>query len=106
VNNVDALGCGGPGHPDPVALWETVRKRKHALDLGNAVMPSHGAQMKMCTTEEEVAANLQPANHVYRTKEGCYLCTIVCAGIPTLETVPIVHIVYPMTLEMTLSLWS
>jgi hypothetical protein len=58
VNNIDAPGYGGPGRPDPVALWETVRKRKHALDLGNAVMPSHGAQMKMCTTEEEVAANL------------------------------------------------
>jgi glyoxylase-like metal-dependent hydrolase (beta-lactamase superfamily II) len=56
VSNIDAPGYGGPGRPDPVALWETVHKRKHALDLGNAVMPSHGAQMKMCMTEEEVAA--------------------------------------------------
>jgi hypothetical protein len=42
----------GAGRPDPVALWECVLKRKHALDVGNAVMPSHG--VKLCATEQDV----------------------------------------------------
>lgn len=35
-------------------IWREVLKRKHALDLGNAVMPVHGRELKMCTTPEEV----------------------------------------------------
>lgn len=46
--------CGGPLRPDPAGMWEQVLKRKHALDHGNAVMPSHGANIKMCSTETEV----------------------------------------------------
>ena len=54
VKPFEAPDYGGPGRPDPVALWEAVLKRKHALDHGNAVMPCHGAQMKMCSTDLEV----------------------------------------------------
>jgi hypothetical protein len=45
---------GGPGRPEPDDLWKQVMKRKHALDLGNAVMPSHGTDVKLCTTDEEL----------------------------------------------------
>lgn len=45
---------GGPGRPEPDDLWKQVLKRKHALDLGNAVMPSHGTDVKLCTTKAEV----------------------------------------------------
>jgi hypothetical protein len=55
TKTMEAPGYGGPGRPDPVALWETVLKRKHALDSGNAVMPSHGTQMKMCSTDLDIA---------------------------------------------------
>jgi hypothetical protein len=44
---------GGPsGRPDPAFVWEQVCKRKHALDHGNAVMPAHGDNIKMCATSE------------------------------------------------------
>lgn len=56
TKKMEAPGYGGPGRPDPVALWETVLKRKHALDGGNCVMPSHGAEMKMCSTDEDIDA--------------------------------------------------
>lgn len=45
---------GGPGRPDPVSLWAAVLKRKHALDHGSTVMPSHGDHMKLCSTDAEV----------------------------------------------------
>jgi hypothetical protein len=45
---------GGPGRPDPEELWQQVVKRKHALDLGCTVMPSHGTDIKLCTTIDEV----------------------------------------------------
>ena len=45
---------GGPQRPDPVDMYEHVLKRKHALDHGNAIMPIHGSEMKMCTTDLEV----------------------------------------------------
>jgi hypothetical protein len=45
---------GGPGRPDPTFVWEQVKKRKHALDIGNAVMPVHGDDIKYCTTDVEV----------------------------------------------------
>lgn len=50
----DAPNYGGPGRPDPEALWEAVVKRKHALDHGNAVMPSHGTDLKMCSNDMDV----------------------------------------------------
>lgn len=40
--------------PQPSELWEQVMKRKHALDLGNAIMPVHGRELKMCCTKEDV----------------------------------------------------
>jgi hypothetical protein len=46
---------GGPGRPEPADLWDQVLKRKHALDHGNAVMPSHGTDVKLCTNDTEVA---------------------------------------------------
>lgn len=52
----EAPGYGGPGRPDPEDLWAAVLKRKHALDHGNAVMPSHGTAMKMCSTEEDIVS--------------------------------------------------
>jgi len=47
---------GGPHRPDPTFVWEQVLKRKHALDIGNAIMPVHGDSIKMCTTEDDVNA--------------------------------------------------
>jgi hypothetical protein len=47
-------GCGGALRPDPEEMWKLVLKRKSALDNGNAVMPSHGANVKMCATELQV----------------------------------------------------
>jgi hypothetical protein len=47
--------CGGGGWPDPNDLWEhQVLKRKHALDHGNAVMPAHGSQIKLCSTDADL----------------------------------------------------
>jgi hypothetical protein len=46
-------GWGGPGRPEPLDLWQQVLKRKHALDHGSAVMPSHGT-MQMCSNDLEV----------------------------------------------------
>jgi hypothetical protein len=40
--------------PDPESMYEIVVKRKHALDHGNAVMPSHGTDVKMCATDMDV----------------------------------------------------
>jgi hypothetical protein len=40
------------GRPDPESLWEEVKKRKHALDCGNAIMPAHNKQMKLCTASD------------------------------------------------------
>lgn len=54
TKTMEPPGYGGPGRPDPAALWEVVLKRKHALDIGNAVMPSHGTQMKMCSDDKDV----------------------------------------------------
>lgn len=53
----EAPEYGGPGRPDPVALWEAVLKRKHALDHGNAVMPCHGTAMKLCSTDLDLFAS-------------------------------------------------
>lgn len=47
-------GYGGPNRPDPTDLWQHLLKRKHALDHGNAVMPIHGKDLKMCTTDWEI----------------------------------------------------
>lgn len=46
---------GGPHRPHPEDLFEQVMKRKHALELGEAVVPVHGAQLKQCTTEWDVS---------------------------------------------------
>lgn len=54
TKKMEPPGYGGPGRPDPAALWETVLKRKHALDGGNCVMPSHGTEMKMCSTDADI----------------------------------------------------
>lgn len=55
VKEFQPPGYGGPGRPDPDALFQEVLKRKHALDHGNAVMPSHGANLKLCSNELDVA---------------------------------------------------
>jgi len=49
-----APAYGGPGRPDPDDLFQEVLKRKHALDHGNAVMPSHGTNLKMCSNDMDV----------------------------------------------------
>lgn len=46
---------GGPLRPEPDDMWKAVIKRKHALDHGDAVMPSHGTNMKMCATDTDLA---------------------------------------------------
>lgn len=45
---------GGPGRPDPGHLWEEIKKRKHALDCGNAIMPAHNKEMKLCSNDMDV----------------------------------------------------
>lgn len=45
---------GGPGRPEPDNLRKQVLKRKHALDHGNAVMPMHGTDIKLCSTDAEL----------------------------------------------------
>jgi len=45
---------GGPGRPDPAFVWVQVLKRKHALDHGNAIMPVHGDDIKLCAGDLEV----------------------------------------------------
>lgn len=50
----EAPHFGGPYRPQPSEIWAQVLKRKHALDLGNAIMPVHGNELTMCTTPEEV----------------------------------------------------
>jgi hypothetical protein len=35
-------------------MYEIVVKRKHALDHGNAVMPSHGTDVKLCATDMDI----------------------------------------------------
>lgn len=45
---------GGPNRPDPKFVWEQVLKRKHALDHGNAIMPLHRDNIKMCSSDMEV----------------------------------------------------
>ena len=47
-------GLGGPNRPEPLDLWEHILKRKHALDHGNAIMPVHGNELKMCTNDVEI----------------------------------------------------
>ena len=49
-----APGLGGPDRPEPSDMWEQVVKRKHALDHGDAVMPSHGTNIRMCTNDFDV----------------------------------------------------
>jgi hypothetical protein len=49
----EATRCG-PGRPDPEHLWLEIKKRKHALDCGNAIMPSHSDHMKLCSNDVEV----------------------------------------------------
>jgi hypothetical protein len=46
----------GPNRPDPDFVFDQVTKRKHALEHGNAIMPVHGDDIKMCTCEEVDAA--------------------------------------------------
>lgn len=46
---------GGPMRPEPEDMWKAVVKRKHALDHGDAVMPSRGTNMKMCATDSDLA---------------------------------------------------
>lgn len=53
-NETDVHPCG-PIRPEPESVWNQVLKRKHALDLGNDVLPSHGTDVKMCTFEEDVS---------------------------------------------------
>jgi hypothetical protein len=48
---------GGPGRPEPEAMYAEVIKRKHALDHGNAVMPSHGNDIKLCSTDLDIAVS-------------------------------------------------
>lgn len=45
---------GAANRPLPSEIWRQVEKRKHALDLGNAIMPVHGNELKMCTLPEDV----------------------------------------------------
>lgn len=40
---------GAARRPNPKKIWEEVAHRKHALDMGNAVMPVHGSKLEMCT---------------------------------------------------------
>ena len=47
-------GFGGPNRPNPPDLFEQVLKRKHALELGEAVIPVHGSQLKQCTSDWDV----------------------------------------------------
>lgn len=54
VHPCDDAGCGGPGRPKPIDMWTQVIKRKQALDHGNAVMPSHGSNVRMCTNDFDV----------------------------------------------------
>jgi hypothetical protein len=42
------------GRPEPGHLWKQVLKRKHALDHGSTVMPSHGTDITLCSTEAEL----------------------------------------------------
>lgn len=43
-----------PERPQPEALWKEAHKRKHALNLGSAVAPSH--YLPMLYAEEKLAA--------------------------------------------------
>lgn len=49
-------GLGGPDRPDPEGMWEIIMKRKHALDSGNDVVPSHGTNLKMCSNDSDIAS--------------------------------------------------
>jgi len=51
VHPCKAPGLGGPDRPEPVDMWEEVIKRKHALDNGKDIMPSHGSNIRMCTND-------------------------------------------------------
>ena len=54
VHECKAPGFGGPDRPEPSDMWAQVLKRKHALDHGDAVMPSHGTHIRMCTNDFDV----------------------------------------------------
>ncbi|GKY95213.1 hypothetical protein MPSEU_000484300 [Mayamaea pseudoterrestris] len=56
TSKVEPPSYGGPYRPDPAFVFEQVQKRKHALEHGNAVMPAHGNDLKMCAGEMEVNA--------------------------------------------------
>jgi hypothetical protein len=43
--------------PDPATIYQHVLKRKHALDHGNAIMPIHGSDIKMCKNDHDVDAH-------------------------------------------------
>lgn len=55
-SKVEPPTYGGPNRPDPEFVWQQVLKRKHALEHGNAIMPAHGDDIKMCASELEVNA--------------------------------------------------
>jgi hypothetical protein len=44
--------------PDPSSLFEQVLKRKHALELGESVIPVHGNQLKQCDTDCDVNCSI------------------------------------------------
>ena len=41
-------GYGASQRPVPSEVWRKVQKRKHALDMGNAVLPADGSKLKQC----------------------------------------------------------
>ena len=57
TSKVEPPSFGGPNRPDPTYVWQQVEKRKHALEHGNAIMPAHGDDIKMCASETEVNAS-------------------------------------------------
>jgi hypothetical protein len=48
-----AVPCG-PGRPHPNDVWHHVVKRRECLAVGSSIMPSHGTNIRLCATEEEV----------------------------------------------------
>lgn len=45
-----------PGCPEPSAVWTQVVKRKHALDVGSAVMPANPKSIPLCSTDEDITS--------------------------------------------------
>jgi hypothetical protein len=53
-SKAEAPDFGGPHRPHPQDIWDHVVKRKHALDLGETVMPVHGNELRQCASPFEV----------------------------------------------------